>query len=276
MPPLSFLKPNNFSNSALNIERNFPMKIRQHFNPFSKLNFALIGGIFGAISLFGYTNSFASDQASDNAANAQSGPYIVLIGAPASGKSTNGKSIAQNFGIPLINMGEVVTQEVERISKRPIVTSGSARARSRARRSASLRAALVKLEEGELVSDAAMDAIVAARIMREDAHGGFVLDGYPGSVRQAEYLDGLLEANNIGPAIVILLDVPDEISIKRMAQRAREDDTRGFGEERLHQYRENIAPILEFYGDAVSTVDATKTLEQVEQAINNSIKKELD
>ena len=82
----------------LTYERNFPMKTRKHFNPISKLSFALIGGIFGTISLFGYTNSFASDQAPDNAANSHSGPYVVLIGAPASGKSTNGKSIAQNFG----------------------------------------------------------------------------------------------------------------------------------------------------------------------------------
>jgi adenylate kinase len=253
------------------------MKMHQRTHRINKLSFVLLSSIIGLVGLLGFINAFAAPTESNNVTSDQIGPYVILIGAPASGKSSNGTSIAGEFGVPLVNMGEVVTQEVERISKKRIVGStGSERARARSRRSTSIRNALDKLEAGELVSDESMDAIVAARIMRDDARNGFVLDGYPGSVRQAEFLDGLLEASDMGPSIVIFLDVPDEVSLERMEQRAREDDKRGFGEERLRQFRTNIAPILEYYGEAVSTVDATKSLQQVEREVHAIIEKQLN
>ena len=165
--------------------------------------------LLGIIGLVGHAN--AAKASGNDSAHAGAGPYVVLIGAPAAGKSTNGISISEKFHIPAVNMGDILAKEVERASRRSVAGSqgGSARARARAQRSVRMENALEKLEAGELVSDETFNAIVASRILQEDSSGGFVLDGFPGSVAQAEFLDSLLDAAEFAPLTVIYIDIPD-------------------------------------------------------------------
>ena len=130
----------------------------------------------------------------------------------------------------MVNMGDVVAKEVERASARSVAGSrgGSARARSRAQRSAKMKNALERLEAGELVSDETFNAIVASRILQENSRNGFVLDGYPGSVAQAEFLDTLLDTVEFEPLTVIYLDIPDEVALERMKNRSRDDDKQAY------------------------------------------------
>jgi len=232
--------------------------------------------LLGIISLPGNAN--ASEQGVAKSVRNGARPFVILIGAPGSGKSSNGISISEKFGIPMVNMGDVVAKEVERASARSVAGSrgGSARARSRAQRSARMRNALEKLKAGELVSDETFNAIVASRILQENSRNGFVLDGYPGSVAQAEFLDTLLDTVEFEPLTVIYLDIPDEVALERMKERNRDDDKQGFGEERLRQFRASIAPILDYYKDeGLFTVDGTKPLYEVTREVNAIIEKQL-
>lgn len=232
--------------------------------------------LLGIISLPGNAN--ASEQGVVESVPGGARPFVILIGAPGAGKSSNGISISKQFGIPVVNMGDVVAKEVERASTRSVAGSrgGSARARSRAQRSTKMKNALERLKAGELVSDETFNAIVASRILQENSRNGFVLDGYPGSVAQAEFLDTLLDTVEFEPLTVIYLDIPDEVALERMQDRNRDDDKQGFGEERLRQFRANIAPILDYYKDeGLFTVDGTKPLYEVTREVNAIIEKQL-
>ena len=138
-----------------------------------------------------------------------------------------------------------------------------------------MKAALKKLENGELVSDDVLNASVLARLLQDDCRNGFVLDGYPGSVEQAAYLDGLLATLGVESLQVILLDVSDEVALKRMAERGRADDKDGFAETRLALFRSSIGPILDYYqGDDLHVVDASKDRPAVRAEIDRILGRE--
>jgi len=204
------------------------------------------------------------------AAQSEDGLYIAILGAPAAGKSRQGKRISNSFGIPRFDLGDVLQDLVEEASKK-----GSQSASARHKRSAAsaqryqrAREALEKLKAGELVSDDSLNALVASVVLSAEASNGFVLDGYPMTVAQAEFLDSILDTQGITSLKVLYLNIPDEESLKRMSERNRADYKRGFGEERLRSFRTMIGPIFDYYGDkTVIEIDATRS----EQAIANEI-----
>ncbi len=148
-----------------------------------------------ALSIFGLVNEVAAKEGN--------GPYLVLIGAP---KAANAKAPAG--------------------SRRP----GSRRSTAWSERNKAMKAALKKLENGELVTDDVLNASVLTRLVQDDCKNGFVLDGYPGSVEQAAYLDGLLATLGVDSLQDIYLDIPDEISLERMAERGRAEIDRILGQ----------------------------------------------
>jgi adenylate kinase len=187
------------------------------------------------------------------------GPFLVLIGAPGSGKSTVAAYITESSGAPVIEVGQLLRDEVAAASKSTRAGKpGSQRAKANSQRLAKIEVAKNQLAAGELVDGQAIDAAVAARVLAPGAANGFILDGYPASVSQAEFLDALLAARRIAP-IVIYLDVPDEVALARMKSRGRVDDKAGFGKKRLEVFRNNMAPLMNYYdGAGLFTVDASK------------------
>jgi adenylate kinase len=181
---------------------------------------------------------------------------LIAISAPAT-------SVAQSEEGHLIN---VLREEVEKATKKGRKGAGSRHQRGAAssRRYQNSREALDKLKAGELVSDDSLNAIVASEVLSSDASQGFILDGYPMSVAQAEFLDAIMDARGISPFTVIYLNIPDEESLKRMSERDRSDYKRGFGEERLRGFREAIVPIIDYYGEGVvHEIDGTRSEEQI-------------
>ena len=203
---------------------------------------------------------------------AEDGPYVAILGAPAAGKSRQGKRISNSFDVPRFDLGDVLQELVEEASKK-----GSQSASARHKRSASsaqryqrAREALEKLKAGELVSDDSLNAIVASVVLSAEASKGFVLDGYPMTVAQAEFLDSILDTQGITSLKILYLNIRDEESLKRMSERDRADYERGFGEERLRSFRTMIDPIVDYYGEkTVLEIDATRSEQTIAEEINS-------
>ena len=201
------------------------------------------------------------------------GPFVVLIGAPGSGKSTVGAYIAESTGVPIFEVGQLLRDEISAASRSTTTGKpGSQRSKASAKRTKNIQAAKDQLEAGKLVDGQAIDAAIAVNVLAAKASHGFILDGYPGAVAQAEFLDALLVGRGTAP-IVIYLDVSDETALARMNSRGRVDDQHGFGKKRLSVFRKNIKPLLAFYEDAgLYTVDASQgvagVLAQVDKVLS--------
>jgi adenylate kinase family enzyme len=177
-----------------------------------------------------------------SAAQSEDGQYIVIVGAPTAGKSTNSKWISKDYVIPWLNIGELVEAEVVAASKsRKSASMQHKRGAASNQRYQNSRKALEKLKNGELIS---------------------------------EFLDSILDARGISPLKVIYLNIPDELSLERMKERGRADYKRGFGEERLRQFRSMIGPLVEFYGEeSVNEIDATQSKSEIMTEINTVLLK---
>jgi len=214
---------------------------------------------------------FAANPAiSASALESNAGPYIVMIGTPASGKSVNSELISKTHEIPWLNVREELLAEVKKESKkgRSSAAMQHKRGASSTKRKQSMKAAVAKLEAGELVSDDSLNALIATEILNPRAAGGFILDGYPMTVDQAEFLDSILELKGMTPLTVIYLDIPDDVALKRMKERGRADDKSGIGEERLRVFRSMIDPLIEYYGeDMVNEIDATRSKPEISAEI---------
>jgi len=212
----------------------------------------------------------------ESRADAVAGPYLVVIGAPATGKTKNSKYISEKYGIPSIDALKVLQDEIARAanvssspgSRKP----GSRKSTAWNERQKSMKAALKKFQNGELVSDDVMNALVLARLLEADCKNGFVLDGYPGSVEQAIYLDGLLMQFGVESPQIILLEMSDEQILEKLAKRGRPHDKGGFAEERLEQFRNNIEPILDYYeGEDLHIIDVSQDKMKVRTEIDKIV-----
>ena len=163
---------------------------------------------------------------------------LVLLGPPGAGKGTQATRIARRFSIPHLSTGDML---------REAVASGTP---------LGLRAKHI-MDRGELVSDEVVIAVVADRIDHGDAANGFVLDGFPRTVTQAEALDRALAARGIRLDAVLELEVNEDVLLVRIRGRAEEaanqgqsvrhDDNPEVFETRLRAYRAQTAPVTEYY-----------------------------
>ena len=197
---------------------------------------------------------------------AEDGPFVVMIGTPASGKSINSELLSKTNDIPWINVREELMEEVEKQARKSSSTAATQHKRgaSSAKRTEGMKKAIAKLEAGELVSDDSLNALVAAEILAPRASGGFVLDGYPMTVEQAEFLDSILAIRSMAPLKVVYLNIPDDVALERMKKRGLAQDKKSIGEQRLSTFRSMIGPLLDFYGDEIVTeIDATKSKAEI-------------
>ena len=163
---------------------------------------------------------------------------LVLLGPPGAGKGTQATRIAKRFAVPQLSTGDML---------REAVASGSA------------LGARVKdiMERGDLVPDDVVIAVVADRMDCSDAANGFVLDGFPRTVAQAEALDRELAARGFGLEAVLELEVDEDVLLVRIKGRAEEagnkgqpvrrDDNPDVFKTRLKAYRVQTAPVTEYY-----------------------------
>jgi len=157
---------------------------------------------------------------------------ILLLGPQGAGKGTQAKRISAEYGIPHIATGDML---------REAITAGI---------ELGARVAPI-LAAGELVSDDLMIELIRERLGREDAEQGFVLDGFPRTMPQAEALDEMLREISLPLTVVFELQLPEEVCIERLTKRAalegRVDDTPEVIRTRLALYRQETEPLVEYY-----------------------------
>ena len=176
---------------------------------------------------------------------------IVILGPPGAGKGTQGKLISADAGIPHINTGDMFRAEC---------AAGS----DLGQKVNSI------IDAGDLVPDELTTEIVRARLAQDDSARGFVLDGFPRTLAQAEALDRVLSGIDRGELSVVLdFELPDEMAGERLLGRAsvegRSDDAPDKVQHRLHVYHRQTEPLVEYYRarDLLVPIHADKSVEDV-------------
>lgn len=186
---------------------------------------------------------------------------LILLGPPGAGKGTQAQLLVQRHGIVQLSTGDMLRAAVK--AETPI----------------GLRARDI-MARGELVPDDVVIGIIADRIEEPDARKGFILDGFPRTVPQAEALDRLLKEKGLKLDAVIELRVNEGILLQRVESRiaqmkargetVRADDNAESLAKRLEAYRAQTAPLVDYYGDrrALATVDGMMSIDEVTAAID--------
>jgi len=181
---------------------------------------------------------------------------LVLLGPPGAGKGTQAQRLVERHGVVQLSTGDML---------RAAVAAGTPVGK---------RAQAI-MDRGELVPDDIMIEIIADRIGREDASNGFILDGFPRTVAQAEALETLLDKHGMSLDAVIQIAVDEAALLSRIDKRAREtggaraDDTPETLRKRLSVYRQQTAPVADHYRQKgmLSSVDGMGTMDEVSAAI---------
>jgi adenylate kinase len=186
------------------------------------------------------------------------GPRIVLLGKQGSGKGTQGERLAARFGMQHLSTGQML-----RDSASVGVEAGLA--------------AKAFMDRGELVPDDVVLDVVRERFANpNEVLPGFVLDGFPRTGNQALELDEILAEHPLD--LVIDLDVPTDVVVKRMRARGREDDTEESILRRLELYDSETKPLVDFYRSRsiLVRVNGLGSEEEVEAAILEAVESRFD
>lgn len=212
---------------------------------------------------------------------------IIMLGAPGAGKGTQAKKIAEAFGIPHISTGDIFRANLKEGTELGLK-------------------AKTYMDKGELVPDELTCDLVVDRISKDDAANGYVLDGFPRTIPQADALTNALAARGEKMDYAIDVDVPDENIIKRMSGRRacvgcgatyhiefappktegicdtcgkelilRDDDKPETVANRLRVYHEQTQPLIEYYTkqEILYTVDGTQDIDKVFEDIKGILGK---
>jgi len=159
---------------------------------------------------------------------------LILFGPPGAGKGTQAIKIAEKYGWKHVSTGDILRSEVSQGT-----TLG-------------LKVKEV-MEAGTLVSDALLIDIMESVFRKNNTVGGFVLDGFPRTLKQAQELDQMLTKLGTKVSLVLSLEVDEEELVKRLLKRAQEqgrkDDTEEVIKNRLVQYHQHTKPLIEYYSE---------------------------
>lgn len=202
---------------------------------------------------------------------------IILLGPPGAGKGTQAKSISEAYKIPHISTGDIFRKNISEKTPLGVEAKGY-------------------MDRGQLVPDELTIDLVNDRLQKEDCKNGFLLDGFPRTVKQAEALDNFLKKNGNSIDAALLIDVPFSFILERMTGRRvcndcgasyhiknnppkvegkcdlcggsliqRKDDCAETVNERLDVYKKQTQPLVEYYNNSniLKTVDGARNIDQV-------------
>jgi adenylate kinase len=178
---------------------------------------------------------------------------LVLVGPPGAGKGTQAAALSEKLGIPHISTGELfrkhiaekteLGQEVEHI-----------------------------LDSGGLVPDDITNRMLIDRLEQSDTAGGFLLDGFPRNIGQAEVLSKELADSDQKLDAVVELQVDEDVVVDRLLARGRADDNEDVIRNRQRVYRAETAPLLEYYRDLLVTVDGVGEVEEITSRVLSALR----
>ncbi len=182
---------------------------------------------------------------------------VLIVGPQGAGKGTQATLLAKNLQVPHISTGDIF---------RANATAGTE------------LGALAKkyMDAGDLVPDEVTSAMVKARLEESDVDGGFLLDGFPRTVPQAQWLGDVLHENEHDLDAVLLLDAPDDVLMERMLARGRADDTAEAISRRLALYHSETKPLLDYYSKILVAVNGVGAVEEVQQRALEALKRAVD
>jgi adenylate kinase len=167
-----------------------------------------------------------------------------LLGPPGAGKGTQAEKLAEKLEIPQISTGELFRRNIDNGTKLGLEAKRY-------------------LDAGDLVPSDLTNQLVDDRLNDPDTANGFILDGYPRSVDQAKALHKMLERRGTDLDAVVEFRVSQDELLQRLKARGRADDTDDVILNRMKVYRDETAPLLEYYRDELKTVDAVGTVDEV-------------
>ena len=169
---------------------------------------------------------------------------LVLVGPPGAGKGTQAERMAEHLDVPHISTGDLFRANLGQ--ETPLGVE-----------------AKKYMDAGDLVPDEVTVAMVRERLTEPDTAKGFILDGFPRTAPQAEALAGILSEQGLELDAVVEFAVSDEVVVQRLLGRGRSDDTEDVIRRRQQVYRDDTAPLLEFYADRIVSVDAVGSVEEI-------------
>jgi adenylate kinase len=177
---------------------------------------------------------------------------VIMLGPPGSGKGTQGERIATRYDVPHISSGEIFRDEVAR------QTDTGKRLRA-------------YLDAGDLVPDDLVLSLIMDRVIAAEADGGWVLDGFPRTLPQAQAAAKIARDAEMSAQAVVYLEVPAEVLAERLVGRGenRADDTAQVARHRLEVFTEHTRPLLDYYTQRgiIVRIDASPPVDEVSEAI---------
>ncbi|MBX7056502.1 MAG: adenylate kinase [Leptospirales bacterium] len=184
---------------------------------------------------------------------------LLFMGPPGAGKGTQAQLICDRYSIPQISTGEIL---------RAAVKSGTAMGKK----------AQEYMNAGKLVPDEVVIGIVKDRLAEEDAQKGYILDGFPRTLEQADALGKMLAESGQKLDLALNLAVPDDELVRRLLERARKegraDDTEPVIKSRLKTYNDQTRPLIEYYRKhgILREIDGLGGMDQITERINLILK----
>ncbi|MBN2476675.1 MAG: adenylate kinase [Pirellulales bacterium] len=171
---------------------------------------------------------------------------IVFIGPPGAGKGTQAERLIETYQMAHLSTGDML--RAARDAKTEVGQQADR-----------------YMSAGELVPDEIIVAIIAERLAEPDCQQGYLLDGFPRTIAQAEALDQMLAEKETPLDVVLELQVPEEELFQRLAGRGRADDTPEVIRQRLVAYREQTEPLLQYYQqrNLLQSIDGLGTVDEI-------------
>ncbi len=179
---------------------------------------------------------------------------LVLFGPPGSGKGTQSQLLVNEYGFEHLSTGEMLREEIDRQTELGL-------------------AAQKIMDAGQLVSDEIVIGMIQKRLEASPDAYGFIFDGFPRTIAQAEALDALLEAQDAQIDQCISLQVPMDVLTERLLERGkdsgRKDDNLETIQKRIKEYREKTAPVADYYDERsrLSRVEGVGELSQINERL---------